>query len=220
MCIWFLLYLYLSVRDGPQQKWGVSCKSGLTLKNGGLELQVGTCCPEVQISCIDDGKGKSKHPVGCTKVLNGLFWSNTWCRLTLDQERKCSNLGWCHGQWEQSILVCPAAWPIRERLECCGWPYSLSLSDFKAGAHMSFSLWFLLCFPTFLPRMSFSEEVDNPGTVKSSGSKSEDSIWSQKPLKKQVNYLSQWKNITKQKRDSEEAYVGMGKAIFFQAQQW
>lgn len=46
----------------------MSCKRELNLKNGGFELQTGTCCSEVKKSCGNVGKGKSEHPRGCTKV--------------------------------------------------------------------------------------------------------------------------------------------------------
>lgn len=54
-----------------------------------------------------------------------------------------------------------------------------------------------------MPR-SYSE-VDNPASVESSESESEDDIWSQEPLKKWVGEPSLWKkNITKQKCNSGE----------------
>ena len=33
-----------------------------------FELEAATCCPEVQKSGADVGKGKDEHPGGCTKV--------------------------------------------------------------------------------------------------------------------------------------------------------
>lgn len=62
------------------------CESGLTVKNGGLALQA-RACPDIQFSCVDIGKDKIEYHTGCTKVKSVLFWSNAWCRLTLDGEQ-------------------------------------------------------------------------------------------------------------------------------------
>ena len=59
--------------------------------------------------------------------------------------------------------------------------------------------------------MSSSDEIDNPAAVDSSGSDFEEEDVTQEPRRKKVGDRSQWaKNIAKRKRDSGEAYVGVG----------
>lgn len=110
----------------------------------------------------------------------------------------------------------PTARPIRARLECFGHARCLVnhglLKQVDARVtHYCFCLCFCSVFLHYLLKMSSAEEENNSATEDSSGADSEENVWNEEPLKKRVRNPSNWKkNIAKRKRDSGEAYVGVG----------